>query len=276
MAKQGSNPGDKPNLSRCRSGSSVAGELGVKITASLVNNASRKRKPRVQREIVAAMARRILSGEIQPSEYLPKESELCVQYGVSRTVIREATKVLESKGLIRSRSRVGTRVLDTNEWNMLDPDLLALASSDFHDPRFVDSLMEARRIIEPAAAELAAERAGPRDLAAMDDAYRRMCASLPHDIEQCSKADMDFHTALLVASHNHVLMQLASVIRASMRALFELTTHLGSAHEQALHLHGTVVEAVRLRRPDAARAAIMRILKGAVADLRAGHGGQLD
>src|SRR5271157_3149285 len=64
---------------------------------------------------------------------------------------------------------------------MLDPDLLALASSDFHDPRFVDSLMEARRIIEPAAAELADERAGPRDLAAMDDAYRRMCASLPHD-----------------------------------------------------------------------------------------------
>jgi DNA-binding FadR family transcriptional regulator len=110
----------------------------------------------------------------------------------------------------------------------------------------------------------------------MDDAYRRMCASLPHDVEQCSKADMDFHTALLVASHNHVLTQLASVIRASMRALFELTTHLGSAHEQALHLHGAVVEAIRLRRPDAAKAAIMRILKAAVADLRAGQGGNLD
>ena len=101
----------------------------------------------------------------------------------------------------------------------------------------------------------------------MDDAYRRMCASLPHDVEQCSKADMEFHTALLVASHNHVLIQLASVIRASMRALFELTTHLGSAHEQALHLHGAVVEAVRLRQPDAAKAAILRILEGAVSDL---------
>lgn len=87
---------------------------------------------------------------------------------------------------------------------------------------------------------------------------------------------MDFHTALLVASHNHVLTQLASVIRGSMCALFELTTHLGSAHEQALHLHGAVVEAIRMRRPDAARAAIVRILKAAVADLRAGHGGNLD
>jgi DNA-binding FadR family transcriptional regulator len=257
-------------ISRAEEEPSVAGKLEKKIDGAGISNSIKKRKPRVHREIVATLARRILSGEIQQCEYLPKESELCAQYGVSRTVIREATKVLESKGLLRSRSRVGTKVLDAREWNMLDPDLLALASSDFHDPGFVDSLMEARRIIEPAAAELAAERAGPRDLAAMDDAYRRMCASLPDNVDECSEADMDFHTALLVASHNHVLMQLASVIRASLRALFELTTHLGSAHEQALHLHGAVVEAVRLRRPGAARAAIQRILKTAVADL---HGG---
>jgi DNA-binding FadR family transcriptional regulator len=99
-----------------------------------------------------------------------------------------------------------------------------------------------------------------------------MCASLPHDVPQCSEADMEFHTALLVASHNHVLMQLASVIRASMRAFFELTTHLGSRHEQALHLHGAIVEAVRLRQPDAAKAAIARILETAVSDLHGGDG----
>src|SRR6516164_3305127 len=227
----------------------------------------RKRKPRVLREIIASLARRVLSGEIPPREYLPKESVLCDQYGVSRTVIREARKVLESKGLLRSRSRVGTQVLDVNQWNMLDPDLLSWAGPAFHDPGFTYSLMEARRIIEPAAAELAAERAGPRDLAAMDDACQRMRASLPNDVDACSEADMDFHTALLVGSHNHVLIQLASVIRASLRALFEVTTHLGSAHEQALHLHESVVEAVRLRRSDAARAAILKILDAAVVDL---------
>jgi len=227
----------------------------------------RKRKPRVLREIIASLARRVLSGEILPLEYLPKESLLCDQYGVSRTVIREATKVLESKGLLRSRSRVGTQVLDVKQWNMLDPDLLAWAGPAFRDPAFVNSLMETRRIIEPAAAELAAERAGPRDLAAMDDACQRMRASLPHDVDACSEADIDFHTALLLGSHNHVLIQLASVIRASLRALFEMTTHLGSAHEQALHLHESVVEAVRLRRSDAARSAILKILDAAAADL---------
>jgi GntR family transcriptional regulator, galactonate operon transcriptional repressor len=228
---------------------------------------TQKRKPRVHREIVANLARRILSGEIQPREYLPKESALCEQYGVSRTVIREATKVLESKGLLRSRSRVGTQVQDANDWNMLDPDLLVWAGSEFHDPRFIRSLMEARRIIEPAAAELAAERASSLDLVLIDTAYQRMCASLPHNVQQCSEADMDFHTALLVASHNHVLVRLASVIRAALCSLFELTTHLGSAHEQALHLHAAVAEAIRLRRPDTARAAIIRILEEAEKDL---------
>ncbi len=243
----------------------------MKIKRPLATKTLRKPKPRVQREVVTTLARRILSGEIQPLVYLPKESELCAQYGVSRTVIREATKILESKGLLRSRSRVGTQVLDPNEWNMLDADLLAWAGSEFHDPRFVQSLMEARFIIEPAAAELAAERANPRDLARLDEAYQRMHVSLPpnapHDVQKCSEADLDFHTALLVASHNHVLIQLANVIRAALRALFELTTHLGSAHERALHLHGQVVEAVRLRQPNAARAAILQILDAAVADL---------
>jgi GntR family galactonate operon transcriptional repressor len=233
----------------------------------LLEKSTRKRKPRVLREIVASLARCVLTGEIRPGEYLPKESLLCDQYGVSRTVIREATKVLESKGLLRSRSHVGTQVLEVNRWNMLDADLLAWAGPAFRDPGFTYSLMEARRIIEPAAAELAAERAGPRDLASMDDACQRMRASLPKDVNACSEADMDFHTALLIASHNHVLIQLASVIRASLRALFELTTHLGSAHEQALHLHESVVEAVRLRRPEVARAAILKILDAAVVDL---------
>src|SRR6478672_5103839 len=121
MAKDRSNPGDELTKGRHRSAPSVTGGPNLKGETPVVDAGARKRKPRVKREIVAALARRILSGEIQPSEYLPKESELCFQYGVSRTVIREATKVLESKGLIRSRSRVGTRVLAASEWNMLDP-----------------------------------------------------------------------------------------------------------------------------------------------------------
>ncbi|SER38669.1 transcriptional regulator, GntR family [Faunimonas pinastri] len=227
-----------------------------------------RRKPRVKREVTMALARRILAGEIQPGENLPREAELCSEYGVSRTVIREATKVLEAKGLLRSRSRAGTLVLDAGDWNMLDPDLLSWAGPGFHNPRFVESLMEARHIIEPAGAELAAQRATAQDLADLENAYDRMARSLPHDIEACSLADLDFHTALLTASHNQVLVRLAVVIEASMRALFEITNSVGSSHEEALHHHAEIVEAVRLRQPAAARAAISAILSSASVDLK--------
>ncbi len=234
-----------------------------------------RRRPRVRQETVVRLARRILSGEIKPDESLPREAELCVEYGVSRTVIREAAKILESKGLLRIRSRRGTQVLSSRDWNMLDPDLLAWSGSDFYDPRFVHSLMEARRIIEPAAASLAAERATAQDLADLETAFKRMAAAmphnLPHNVQDYSEADMDFHSALLAASHNHVLTHLASVIRAAMRALFELTAHLGTAPEQAIGLHGAIVEAVRLRQPEAARRAITAILDNASADLKAGN-----
>jgi DNA-binding FadR family transcriptional regulator len=244
-----------------------------RVSATAADTAARppRRRPRVRQEVVVGLARRILTGEFQPGESLPKEPDLCAQYGVSRTVIREATKILESKGLLRIRSRLGTHVLDQREWNMLDPDLLAWSGSNFYDPRFVHSLMEARHIIEPAAAELAAKRATAKDLAALEDAYRRMRAVHAYNVPEYSVADMDFHTALLAASHNHVLMHLASVIRAAMRALFELTAHLGTAPDQALDLHGEIVEAVRVRQPEAARAAIVRILDNASADLRAGQ-----
>lgn len=228
---------------------------------------ARRRKPRMRQEIVAGLARRILSGQIPPGDFLPREPDLCAEYGVSRTVIREATKVLESKGLLRSRPRLGTEVLQANAWNMLDPDLLGWVGSDFHDPRFVDSLMEARSIIEPAAAELAATRASAAELAALERAYRQMGVSLPHDIDVGAEADMEFHTALLVASHNHVLACLAGVIRAAMVALFELTNRATVSHAGALDLHGEVVDAVRLRDPARARRAIEAILETSKRDL---------
>jgi GntR family galactonate operon transcriptional repressor len=245
----------------------VAMALRRKARISPVTTTPSTTRPRIGKEVVAALARRILSGEWPPGTVLPVEAELCAEYGVSRTVVREATKILASKNLLRSRAGSGTQVLDMARWNRLDPELLDWSGDSLVTPRFVASLMEARRIVEPAAAELAAQRATAADLAALEDAYRRMQASLPDDVESCSLADLDFHTALLVASHNDVLESLAHVVRAAMLALFRLTTHLGTAHADALHLHAAIVEAVRLRRPDDAAQASRDMLAMATRDL---------
>src|SRR5206468_9070116 len=103
--------------------------------------------------IVHAIGRRIVTGNLQPGELLPAEPEL----GASRTVVREAVKVLAAKGLVESRPKTRTRVRPRDAWNLLDPDVLAW-QQDGADGEGTDSLLrkmtEVRRIIEPAAAEL--------------------------------------------------------------------------------------------------------------------------
>ncbi len=227
----------------------------------------RRARPRQRGEVVSVLARRILSGAVPPGGLLPREGDLCAEFGVSRTVVREATKMLQAKGLILSRPRVGTEVCQPESWNLLDPELLAWAGEDFHDPRLVRSLMEARRIVEPAAAAMAAERATEADLAALQTALERMTSLLPHDIEAGAEADVAFHTALLHASHNHVLICLAGVIRAAMRALLEATNRVSTSHAGAMDLHAGVLAAVRARDPLRARQAIEAILDGSERDI---------
>ncbi len=228
----------------------------------------RGRKPRVKAEIVAAMARMVLSGEIRPGDYLPTEAELCQKYGVSRTVIREASKVLESKGLLSIRSRVGTQVLDRANWNLLDADMVGWADNFSQKPEYIASLMEMRRIIEPAASALAAERATEDDIAVLEAAYRDMEKYQGRNRERYAVADSDFHNAILIASRNHVLIQLGKVIRASLLALFRRTAVEGSNPRQALEMHGDIVAAIKARDPEKARRLNAHIVEESTRDLK--------
>lgn len=232
--------------------------------------AAARSKPRVHRELVKALARRIVNGEFQPGSTLPPETTICEQLGVSRTAWREACKVLESKGMLKSRMRLGTLVQEQRCWNLLDPDLLDWCRDAVFSAEFVESLMEARRVLEPAAAEMAARRATGQDLAALESAYLRMCDSLPERVEDFCDADLDFHSALLIASHNLIFAQLVSTIRAALRALFEHTLQLGRPYEQALEKHAQIIEAIRLRDPATARQVSAALLEQTTRDIQAG------
>ena len=94
-----------------------------------------------------------------------REDDLAEQLSVSRTSIREAVKVLSAKGLLQARRRVGVRVRDRDDWDLLDPQVLSWHPDVGRDEALTTSLIEARRIIEPAAAGLAAKRATAADLA---------------------------------------------------------------------------------------------------------------
>jgi GntR family transcriptional regulator, galactonate operon transcriptional repressor len=216
--------------------------------------------------VVRALARRILEGELLPGTALPSETLLCGALGVGRSSVREAVRVLASKGLVEARPRTGTRVRPREAWSRLDPELLEWSADLEPDLDFVAGLIEARRIIEPAAAELAAARASGRDLANVETAYE--CRDLAHDLDACCEADLAFHTAILRASHNPVLAQLASIIGTALRSSFRLTTSLSHSYQRTLKAHGDVLEAIRLRDAERARAAMLGLIDVAAADLQ--------
>lgn len=221
-------------------------------------------KPRVHQQVVETIARAILRGDY--TDYLPAEPQLCESLQISRSALREAVRVLAGKGLVSSRPHIGTMIRPRDEWNMLDAELLAWSIEERPDPKVVISLIEARQVIEPAAARLASQRATAADLAAIERAFLGMSAARDaDDFKAYNAADEDFHTAILAASHNFVFRQLSTTIGAALAYSFSITLReLG----HALPVHGEVLEHIRMRDAEGAAATMHRLLDVAISDLK--------
>ena len=124
--------------------------------------------------IVRTLGMRIVAGEFAPGERLPTEAVLLAEYDVSRPVLREAVRVLVAKGLVLSKQRAGAVVRPRSEWHLLDPDVLYWLIQTKPQAEFVDTLLTARRVFEPATAALAAKVATDESLPGVAEAYARM------------------------------------------------------------------------------------------------------
>jgi GntR family transcriptional regulator, galactonate operon transcriptional repressor len=234
----------------------------------VMGDAARTHEGKIHGSVVDAIGRWILGGTYAPDDLLPREDDLAEQLGVSRTSVREAVKVLSAKGLLQARRRVGVRVRDRDDWNLLDPQVLSWHPDVGRDEALITSLIEARQIIEPAAAALAAKRATAADLARIEQAYLGMERNLRTNLEACCEADLKFHVSVVAASHNVVLKGLTGTIEAALRATFAITNRrLASAQSRALSAHRAVFESVRMRDADGARLATIELLEIAARDL---------
>ncbi|MFH8571395.1 FadR/GntR family transcriptional regulator [Streptomyces sp. NPDC017993] len=215
----------------------------------------------VQGAAVEALAQRIVDGTYGEGETL-SSPELMEELDLSQTLLREAIKVLVTKGLLGTRQEHGTVVRPRDEWNLLDADVLrwklaAGPSSDF----FAD-VLELRRSIEPAAAALAAERRTDDDLAALNAALSAMAAT-GGDAELLVRADASFHTAMLIASNNRFYAQMYRVI-VPVIIQRDRAAHAEGASEHPAH--AAVVEAVRDRDVDGAYMAMLELLDKSARD----------
>ena len=205
---------------------------------------------------------RIVRGDLEPGEPIPTDEELGAEVGgdvaVSRTVVREAVKVLAAKRLVDSRPKHGTRVLPRREWNLLDPDVLAWQREAGADRRFLDDMLELRALIEPHAARLAALRATGDQVKAMEEQVEAM-KEAGEDANAFLEPDLQFHTLLLEASHNELLEHMATIVTAVLRTLFTYSGRPPGAYAQAAEQHRAVVDAIGEHDPDGAESALLAL-----------------
>ncbi len=207
--------------------------------------------------IVHAIGSDIVNGELQQGQRLPGDQDLMARFQASRTALREALKVLASKGLIESRQRAGTRVRPRGDWDLLDVDVLSWHRPENISESFTADLVELRELIEPVAAKLAADRATSDDLTRIEAAYLRM-EKFVDDYEGFYVADVDFHLAVLNASHNQLVQRLAGIIGTVLGLSFSLQKQARIPLRESLESHYQVFEGIRQRNRRAAERA-MRI-----------------
>jgi len=216
-------------------------------------------------QIVDEIGRRIVKGEYS-SGMLPTEPLLAANLGVSRNALREAVKVLVSKGMVEVRPKTGMRILPEARWNLLDRDVLAWhAHSDRRLTRAFE-LVEFRLIVEPIAAHLAAKRATHEEIAAIDTActWLEACVGKPLMIPE---VDITFHHSIHEASHNAILSQMASLTSSLMQIQVLMTTQKPGSFEAGLPLHREVTEAIKARDADRAEDAARRLAQMPYDDL---------
>ncbi|MFJ6557889.1 FadR/GntR family transcriptional regulator [Streptomyces luteogriseus] len=194
----------------------------------------------------------ITAGEYPPGSVL-RTDELAQRFDVSRSVMREAVRVLESMYLVESRRRVGVTVRPKSEWNVYDPQVIRWRLAGADRPGQLRSLTVLRSAVEPVAAGLAARHATAEQCAELTECALGMVAhSRGHKLEGYLHHDVAFHRVVLVASGNEMFARLGDVVAEVLTGRTQHDVMFEDPDPAAVTLHVQVAEAIR--EGDAARA----------------------
>lgn len=202
----------------------------------------------------------IIQDSLAAGDRMPTEGELMLRFGVSRSTIREASKLLQAERVLEIRRGQGTFVAE-NPGVGSDP--LGLRFSD--QSTLLDSLMEARALIEPGAAYLAATRRTDDDLRLMRDLIDKMDAAYRHK-EDYTPYDISFHTAIATCTHNDVLRRLLPIINESIVTGYSQTAHVAGSYSRASQCHSKLFMAIAACDPEEARRVAERHIQQTLED----------
>lgn len=222
----------------------------------------------VHADILGELGRAIAGNVYVEGTALPRELELQEKFAASRQMIREAIRVLSAKGMVYARKRAGTFVLPRSDWNLLDPEVLAWHPTGALPVNLLKDLVEMRRLIEPAAAQFAAERGDQKELDRIRLALDAM-HNFVGEIEHFYEADIEFHLAIFAASGNSLIGRVSTIMRPLLEASFKIQSgvNASSGLSDGYDVHAAVYQAIAKRDPPAARQAMETLLDRALTEV---------
>ncbi|MFG2331916.1 FadR/GntR family transcriptional regulator [Streptomyces sp. NPDC048604] len=223
--------------------------------------------PGLHPQVLATLGLAITAGEYPPGTVL-RSDELAERFDVSRTVVREVVRVLESMHLVESRRRVGVIVLPTEAWNVYDPQVIRWRLAGADRPRQLRSLTVLRSAVEPVAAGLAARHATPEQCRALtEEALGMVATSRGRQLEAYLVHDIAFHRVVLNASGNEMFARLGDVVAEVLTGRTHHQVMFEDPDPAAVTLHVQVAEAVRERDAERAERLTREIAVGALKEL---------
>ncbi|TXS28931.1 FadR family transcriptional regulator [Streptomyces sp. ms191] len=217
--------------------------------------------------VLAALGLAITAGEYPPGSVL-RSDELAQRFDVSRTVVREVVRVLESMHLVESRRRVGVIVLPTERWNVYDPQVIRWRLVGADRPRQLRSLTVLRSAVEPVAAGLAALHATPEQCRELtEQALGMVATSRGRQLEAYLVHDVAFHRVVLNASGNEMFARLGDVVAEVLTGRTRHQVMFEDPDPAAVTLHVQVAEAVRGKDAVRAEELTRQIAVGALREL---------
>ncbi|MEZ9313753.1 FadR/GntR family transcriptional regulator, partial [Vibrio sp. 10N.286.49.F3] len=209
-------------------------------TFNSISGSKRSLHVQVAREI----ARGILSGELPQGSIIPGEMALCEQFGISRTALREAVKLLTSKGLLESRPKIGTRVVDRAYWNFLDPQLIEWMDGLTDIDQFCSQFLGLRRAIEPEACALAAKFATAEQRIELSEIFQKMVevdAAEVFDQESWTNIDIRFHSLIFNATGNDFYLPFGNILTTMF---VNFIVHSSEEGSTCINEHRRIYEAI--------------------------------
>lgn len=202
----------------------------------------------------------IASGRLAPGDRLPSEREMSEQFGVSRTVVREAVRGLQAKGVVQVRSGRGAEVVAVPASHISEAIRLFVQGAGGPDLLDADKISEVRATLEVRMVELACERATAWDLEQMQRAVDAM--AVESDVERASEHDVEFHRRIAAATHNVLFVILLDSVGDVLMELRRRSLAIAGRRERAVEEHRQVLDALLARDVAAARAAMIDHLEG--------------